>query len=336
MSAVPIDEEQAETARWYRSFAESEAAEQSPLYAALCDAIAGDAAVLALLGELPAPKRQPNLVLASYRWIHGTPSGWDEFRSRLLSGWPAVRACALERRTQTNEPGRCALFLPILARLPQPIALIEVGASAGLCLLPERYGYDYGSLSLRPASSDGAPVFLCQVNVETPLPERLPEIGWRAGLDLNPLDVADRDAMAWLETLVWPGQEDRLERLSAAIAITRAESIRIVRGDLTKDFAALMAEIPMGMTKVVIHTAVLNYVPSQEDRDAFAEAAMRLADCWIANEAPGVFPQFASAGERPEKGLFALTVNGRQVAWTHPHGRAIWWLEGEQASPLNC
>jgi hypothetical protein len=48
----------------------------------------------------------------------------------------------LAQSTQTNEPGRCAALLPMLARLPEPLALLEVGASAGLCLLPDFYTYD--------------------------------------------------------------------------------------------------------------------------------------------------------------------------------------------------
>ena len=64
-----------------------------------------------------------------------------------------VEALMLARRTQTNEAARCALLLPLLAALPQPLALLEVGASAGLCLLPDRYGYDYAGHRLgdRPA-----------------------------------------------------------------------------------------------------------------------------------------------------------------------------------------
>ena len=53
----------------------------------------------------------------------------------------------LSRATQTNEAGRCATLLPSLAAISaaedKPLALIEVGASAGLALFPDRYGYEY-------------------------------------------------------------------------------------------------------------------------------------------------------------------------------------------------
>ena len=106
------------------------------------------------LEALPEPKRQPNLLFAAYRLIAGTPGGWPEFRERLGERRDEIEAVMLERRTQTNEPARCALMLPLLAALPQPLALLEVGASAGLCLLPDRYGYDYAGYRL----GDGRPV----------------------------------------------------------------------------------------------------------------------------------------------------------------------------------
>ena len=95
----------------------------------------------------------------------------------------------------------------MLARLPQPLALIEVGASAGLCLLPDHYGYDYGSHRIT-----GTPMFRCAVNDATPIPKSAPQIVWRAGLDLNPLDISNREQIAWLETLVWPEQTERLRQ----------------------------------------------------------------------------------------------------------------------------
>src|SRR6202008_1014271 len=102
----------------------------------------------------------------------------------------------LARRTQTNEPARCATLLPALALLPQPLALIEVGASAGLTLLPDKYSYgyygDYGEP--RVTGTDPlAPGLECQLRAPAPLPARVPEVAWRAGLDLNPLDVTDDD-----------------------------------------------------------------------------------------------------------------------------------------------
>ncbi len=125
-------------ARAYREFARN-----SPLYAELGAGVADDRELLAWLDGLPPGKRQPNLVFAAYRLVAGTPSGWAEFETTLKDRRDEVEAVMLARRTQTNEAARCALMLPLLAALPQPLALLEVGASAGLCLLPDRYAYDY-------------------------------------------------------------------------------------------------------------------------------------------------------------------------------------------------
>ncbi|TIT90923.1 MAG: DUF2332 family protein, partial [Mesorhizobium sp.] len=134
----------AEIAARYARFADTEAHGRSPLYEELARAVAGDRVTLGFLSTLPDMKRQPNLLLAAVRHLFGTPTGWTEFRQALLAHPNAVRSLMLERSTQTNEPGRCAALLPVLARLPQPLALLEVGTSAGLCLMPDLYGYDYG------------------------------------------------------------------------------------------------------------------------------------------------------------------------------------------------
>lgn len=259
----------------YRRFADEEARGHSPLYEMLARAVADDAEVVTLLATLPPAKRQPNLLLAAGRHAVGVPASWNSFRNAMLAQWEVVQAIMLERSTQTNEPARCATLLPILARLPQPLALIEVGASAGLCLLPDHYAYNYGGRELGPEDRTAeTPVFACQLDAATPIPEALPRVAWRAGLDLNPLDVTDAHQMAWLETLVWPEQEKRLVRLQAAIRVARAVPPRIVRGDLMQGLAALAAEAPRDMTLVVFHTAVLAYVPDQTDREHFAASVM--------------------------------------------------------------
>jgi hypothetical protein len=135
-----------------------------------------------------------------------------------------IREVMLKRRTQTNEPARCATLVPLLALLPQPLELLEIGASAGLCLLPDLYGYEYnGTVHISPTASAGVvpPTFTCATNATTPLPTRNIDVAWRRGLDLEPLRVNDADDVAWLEALVWPDEQDRCARLRQALDVAR-------------------------------------------------------------------------------------------------------------------
>jgi hypothetical protein len=316
-------DERSEISIRYTRFAEEEARGRSPLYESIARGVAADEAVIGFLLGLPKAKQQPNLLLAAVRHVSGTPRDWPDFRELLLSDRDAVYALMQVRSTQTNEPARCATLLPVLAQLPQPLALVEVGASAGLCLLPDHYGYDYGHAILGTRS----PTFRCAVNDAVPIPAVLPRIVWRAGLDLNPLDIDDSSQVAWLETLVWPEQTERLGNLRAALRIAAAAKPRVVKGDLAGDTLAQLAlEAPRHATRVIFHSAVLAYVADQAERQAFAERAMRLGT-WISNEMPDVFPDIARrVGVRGAPGRFLLSVNGTPVAWTDSHGRSIDWI----------
>jgi hypothetical protein len=311
----------------YRRFAEDEAHGKSPLYEALAQEVAGDNEILDFLLSLPRPKRQPNLLFAAARSLFGTPANWTRFRRGVVQRKDALHALILMRSTQTNEPGRCAALLPLLARLPQPLALLEVGASAGLCLLPDRYGYDYGERRLVPEMGDvEPPIFPCATNASTPIPAELPHIVWRAGLDLEPIDIADRNQVAWLEALVWPEQIERLLRLRAALGIAAADKPRLVEGDLRRDLARLANEMPRDATRVIFHTAVLTYVGPTE-RAEFARSVTSLCDVWISNEAPQVFPEIAArAGSSGSAGHFLLARNAAPIAWSDPHGASLNWI----------
>ena len=305
----------------YRRFAEAEARGHSPLYEAWASGVAEDADVLRFVAALPPAKQQPNLLFAAVRWVAGTPRDWDAFREALLSRPDEMRSVMMTRNTQTNEPARCAVLLPVLAGLKGPLALLEVGASAGLCLLPDCYGYDYGGQRL----GKGEPVFPCRSAGH--VPTTLPHIVWRAGLDLNPIDPRDPDQAAWLETLVWPDQPHRLARLQAALAAARNDPPPVHRGDLRTDLPALAATAPRDATLVVFHTAVLGYLADAGERAAFAASSMKLDGVWISNEVPGVFPDIAAKTtvSRP-RGAFLLAVNGEPAAWTDPHGAWMEWL----------
>lgn len=306
----------------YLRFADVEAHGRSPLYEAIARGVAADREVLGFLLTLPKEKQQPNLLLAAVRHLFGTPADWSGFRDTLVANPDAVAALMRARSTQTNEPARCATLLPLLLLLPQPLALIEVGASAGLCLLPDRYGYDYGA-----AAFPGEPTFRCAVNEATPVPRSLPHIVWRAGIDLNPLDLSEAGEVAWLETLVWPEQTGRLADLRSAVKIAAALKPRIVQGDLLGDsLARLCAEAPNDATLVIFHTAVLAYVPDLGQRQTFGARAMQYGT-WISNEFPGVFPDIAKrAPARGPAGHFLLSMNGKPMAWADPHGAALQWI----------
>jgi hypothetical protein len=304
----------------YADFGAREARGVSPAYERLSHAVARDDDLLSLLAALPADKRQPNLLFGVVRLLGGPVEDPDAFRDFTLANWPAVEAELRVRATQTNEPGRCAVLLPVLAALPQPLALLEVGASAGLCLYPDRYGYRYGDHTV----GAGEPVLDCALTGTAP-PVAVPDVVWRAGLDLNPLDVTDPADVAWLEALIWPEHTHRRARLRAAAAVAAAEPPLLVRGDVLDDLPALAARAPVDATLVVFHTSVMYQVP-QPRRTAFADLVRTLPGHWLANDGPDTL----SCDELPEPPDGAsynlLALDGRPLAWTRSHGQAMVWF----------
>ncbi|MFG2102312.1 DUF2332 domain-containing protein [Micromonospora echinaurantiaca] len=307
-------------AETYARFGAREARGVSPGYERLSHAVSRDDELLALVETLPPGKRQPNLLFGVVRLLGGPVHDPAAFHDFTLAHWPAIEAELRARAVQTNEPGRCAVLLPVLAALRQPLALIEVGASAGLCLYPDRYAYRYGDHRL---GTDG-PVLDCALTGTAP-PGRRPEVVWRAGLDLNPLDVTDPADVAWLDALIWPDHEHRRARLRAAAAVAAADPPLLARGDLVDDLPALAARAPAGATLVVFHTSVLYQVPAPR-RAAFAEVVRGLPGHWIANEAPDVLPHDALP-EPPGDGHHnVLALDGTPLAWTRGHGQAMAWF----------
>jgi hypothetical protein len=327
-AAAMSGEAEQQTADDYREFAAQEAAGRSELYVRLGKGVADDPEVLRFLAGLPPGKRQPQLLLAAVRYLAGVPGSYAALRAVVLDRGGELAPVMLARRVQTNEPARCATLLPALAALPQPLALLEVGASAGLCLLPDRYGYDYGTR--RIAGQPGAPVLRCRCLGPVPLPDRPVQVAWRAGIDLNPLDVTDPDDVRWLSCLVWPGEGDRAARLAAAIEVARRDPPRVVRGDLTTRLAATAAGAPAGATLVVFHSSVLAYVSPAERRE-FAAAVAGLGAVWLAQEAPAVmssvpgFPRSLPA-KPPGWMTYVLTRDGRHpLGYADGHGTWLSW-----------
>jgi len=312
-------------ARVYEEFARKEAAGRSPLYEHLCLEIARDEALLLRLMALPVEKRQPNLILSAVKYLFGVVEGWPQFRSLVQDRWREIEPIIRARRTQTNEPARCATLLPVLASLPQPLALLEVGASAGLCLLPDYYGYRFNG-NYVPPTHPGAvfPVFDCECNAKVPIPTANVQVAWRLGLDLSPLDVCSHEDANWLRALVWPGEGRRAELLESALEIAKLHSPEIVQGDLRHDLPALIETVPSDATLLVFHTAVLAYVANPADRVKFGQTVMSLGARWLSNEG---LADWDEAGLPPRPwGRFSLALDGKVLAHTDAHGKSVEWL----------
>lgn len=325
------------TAEVYRSFGEISARGTSPVYEDWAVGLSGDAEVLGLVDTLPRARRQPNLVFACARLLGVPVEPWSLVRGWFVAHWDLVAREALTRTTQTNEAGRCATLLPVLASIEGPVALLEVGASAGLCLYPDRYSYRYadgagglrgtGEVRVDPVDGPSAVELTCRVDDLARVPRRLPDVVWRAGIDLNPLDITDPDDAAWLDVLVWPEHADRRARLAAAATVVAAEPPLLVAGDLLDALPGLAARAPGGATLVVQHSAVLTYVDLAV-RERFAALVRDLGAVWLSNEGVGVLPQVAATlpPGTDVGGRFVVARDGEAVALAEQHGRGFAWL----------
>lgn len=301
------------TADWYERAATRDLVGHSALHVEWAAGVAADDEILAVLDRLPRERRQPSLIFSIASWLGAEPGDYAGFRTWLAENWPAVEAAARERRTQTNEVGRCAPLVAGLARIPGPLALLEVGAAAGLCAIPERYSYRFGDA---PVLGAGEPLIECAVDEPGLAPAALPDIRWRLGLDLHPLSAADAGDREWLEALIPADRPDRRARLRAALATARDDPPPVRAGDALADLADAAAAAPAELTLVVVSLGTLVYL-APEARAAFPGAVAALGARLVTLEQSGIAD--SPAGRIPA-GRFVLAVDGAAIAEASPHG----------------
>lgn len=311
----------------YDRFARDEAPGRSTLYEGWARGVASDRDVQAALARIPETRRQPPLVFAVTRMLGAPLAGYAQWRAFLLAHEDDVVAECAARSIQTNEPLRLAPLLPVLSEIDGPIALLELGASAGLCLYPDRYSYRFvdraGEVRSVVDPTDGpSPVVLTShVHGDVP-PVRMPEVVWRAGIDLAPLDARDARDRAWLQGLVWPGETGREERITAALDIVAADPPLLVRGDAGEQVADVAVSAPRDATLVITTPGVLAHVP-RAARQRLIERVRALPARWITIDAPDLHDAWHPPVDAGAWRGFVVALDGRVRAAADPLGR--WW-----------
>ena len=343
-------------ANLFRLLADIDYRGASALYERLARDTADDTELLELLLPAAPGDRLPHLLFAAVQYLL-LGDGSDPIAVFGSEPYAAFRSWCLDRRSelerlvrthvvQTNEVGRCSALLPCLAtvaeRARRPLALVEVGTSAGLNLLFDRYRYVFGP-GLETGRGDSEVVLRPRLHGDRVPPLSVPDVPWRRGLDRQPVDVADDDATRWLRACIWPEQQWRIELFDRAVALARRDPPTLVAGDVFDSLPAMVRSAPSEAALCVVHTAFLGYVP---DHPRFAELLSELARerplWWVSGEGAGLVPQLpAPRIERPAEGiwfLYGIVPLGvpdeppRALARAGAHGAWLDWLDTEDSS----
>ena len=369
----------------FRGFAAVVERDGGIIYPAICRAVADDDEVLSILDGAPLHQRRPLLLLAAVHFLllsgteHPLAASYDTVAA--FRGTPAhspapgdvaaafadfcrvhrahVEQLVATRTTQTNEVGRCTALLPGLCVVAsqygwrEPLALLDLGTSAGLNLLFDDYGYTYRATEdgavLTAGAADASVALECSVRDDlTQLPElRRPVVVERVGLDLSPVDPRSDAEARWLLACQWPDNPARFGRLRAALANVRASAHppRLERGDLLTDLAAVAATIAGDGPLVVFHSWVAAYLSEPQQRLLVDQVAALGASrpvhhlyCESPFETPGLpTPPPPVPREGPDLATTLVHIGpgprpAVRLADTHPHGYWLrWWPQSREA-----
>jgi hypothetical protein len=275
---------------------EAFAREVSPEQAALVRASARDPFVLSLVPAEPTWD-VPHRLLAAVEYLvlggdaPAHDNDWPAFRAIVgdHAGW--VEQFVRRQPIQTNEPQRCwallPLFLTVSRAARKPLDLLELGTSADLNLLWDRYRYEYDAGSW---GSPDSPLVLRGEERRPFLAELLDvdvEIRRRCGIDLAPVDATTEEGLRLLCSFTV--REERRERVRRAAAVLRGDPPELVRGDYRELLPALLEERDDDAITVVFQTISTIYLPVAERelvREAIDRAAADGPLAWISTPTP--------------------------------------------------
>lgn len=272
-------------------FAKEECKGSSPLYEYLSLQIAEDDTLLSLSSHAQEGQPIPNLLFGAVHYLLFKGKGkrlgdyypsitdnpkkdmlwaFQAFRELCLTNDECIKEILQTKLVQTNEVRRCAYLYPafcyIYEKINQPLALIEIGTSAGLQLFWDRYCYSYGngkkygnlqSTVHITSKSKGNPIFQ----------ENVPIVESRIGLDLHISNLNDSEDYLWLQALIWPEHHERRDLFERAANYVKENSPRLIEGDGIYLLPNIVKSISTESVICIFHTHVANQIPTKKKHD---------------------------------------------------------------------
>lgn len=338
----------ADIARQFRLFAEREACGVSPIYRHLAEQVAGDEAILALAARTRPDQPRPNILFAAVQdllqrdpgndlamlyyaepFATARPTLWPAFRAFCLANEEAIAGLLAQRIIQTNEARRSSCLAPAFLWLHRfagnrPLALYEIGASAGLNLLWDQYHHVYDNG--QEAGDRHSPVVLdCAVKSSRPLPvdAPLPPVWFRRGVDISPVRPDDTDGKAWLRALIWPEQTERRRILDAALDLAEDADPELIAGDGVALLPDAVRDAPAESALCVLHCFTVNqFPPDLRDRfdavlmhSSHARTIYRLAMEYDGQPRPRLTLTVYDHGRSGTEVLAVCDAHGAWIAW---------------------
>ncbi|RKQ28168.1 DUF2332 domain-containing protein [Oceanobacillus halophilus] len=270
----------------FLTFAEKECKGSSMLYEYLSIKISKDDELLTICKNAGEGQPIPNLLFGAvhYLLLKGKEHPLKEFYPSVVSNPKAYRysfeffkdfCCKYRseiesilktRLVQTNEVRRCAYLYPafctIYEKAKKPLALIEIGTSAGVQLLWDKYSYSYGQNDIYGNIDSNLNITAEIKGKNTPiLHSTPPPVSTRVGLDLNTIDLNDEDEKLWLKSLIWTEHKERLFMFEEAAKYIQEVAVSLFDGDGISLLSKFVDNIPEDSVICIFHTHVANQVP---------------------------------------------------------------------------
>ena len=355
----------------FRRTAEAEFAAESPLYDRLARAVAERPDLCEPLLAAPPTQRRALLYFAAvgyvlrtverahpladwYATLGGTRAANDGDPVAALAdlvgaGGDDIAAPCARKITQTNEARRAALLRPAWGRAAEiasamrrpELAIIELGASAGLLLATDRYAIRYHRGQSERTYGGGGLTIDCDLrgsvggwpdHAATAVP-----VVSRTGVDLEPIGPGDADGADWLHACVWPEHTERDARLDLALAVVADLAPTMIAADMRSGLGDALADVPPDVTPCIQTSHAIVYL----DADGRGELVRSLAsvgaerDMIVLMNEPSVLHAWTDPILRR---IADVTTHVTVVAWSggtasvevlaegDPHGR---WLRYE-------